>query len=296
MDPSLKDRESQIEDNEPQADDNEPHVNIEQRDGNTIVQPSGMTRREMRQKQWNDRVGGVVEERTRPVLDKISHLERTIEGLTGALQRERSQQAPQPEQQRQSKVDPEFLRIRRRQGEIHQLLGNAKTQQDVDRLEQEYFELDQQALDMRAGALADQRVAQLPRPVDPETQYVRSKWGDVISNQRAGAWASAEFQKALIEAGDGPVDRMALHDRVLQAAAEKFNIRRAPAPAPRAHEQARFGGAPPASGGTQGSRGGFKLSREQQEIAHARFKDLPPAEAERAWSERMLKHDPHFFG
>ena len=299
MDPSLKDRESQVEDDQPAENGSDPAIEVSHDGENTTVQPLGVSKEEDRRRKWATRVGGVIDERNKPLLDNIEHMKRTIEGMNQSLMRLGKQPAQQREAPSDPQVDPEFMRIRRRQGEIMKLMPSCKTQAEVDRLEGEYYKLDQEALDARAGALADQRIDNSrrsnPAP-NPEMTVIQSEFPDVIADQRAAAWASLEFQRAVMEADGKPFDRMATHRRVLGEAAIRYKIRQAASPPPRAHEQARFGGAPPASGAGGATKGGYRLSKDQQEIARSRFNDDAPEVADRKWAESMLKRDPHFFG
>ena len=298
-DPRLKDRESQVEDESPIEGGNEPAVEVtHDEEGNTAVAPLGMSKEEARRKKWAERVGSVFDERTKPLMGSVEQMKRAIEGLNAALAARQTQ--PEPRQaQVDPQVDPDFMKIRRRQSEIMKLLPGATTQQEIDRLESEYYKLDQDAVDARAARLADERVEHSrrnsPAP-HPEMAVIQSEFPDVIANQEAAAWAAAAFQQAVIESRGKPFNRMEAHRRVLSQAGEMWGIRKPALSAPRAHEQARFGGAPPASG-PGGNRGGaVRLSREQQELARARYSDLEPAEADRKWAEAMVRRDPKFFG
>jgi len=298
-DPTLKDREAQVDDIEPQ-DQAADGPSVEAHEGGNIeVQPS---RSELRKKDWENRVGSVIEARNKPLTESIEHLRRTQEGINQALSR-LTQQQPERREERQGAptVDPQFKQIRKRQAEIYQLIGQAKTQADVDRLEDEFTALDQQALDLRAGAQAEDRIAKFrkenPPPKDHETEWIQSNFGDVIGHQRAANWAVGAFQQAVAELDHTPTmqDRLKIHERVLQAAGERYGLRRPPVAAPKPHEQARFGGASPSGGGPRGSGTSYRLSDGQIEIAMATYPHLSKTEAMTKWAETALRNDPRFF-
>ena len=305
----LKDRESQVDDDGDQgaAGDDSPALDVRTDGDSTTVTPSGGSKAEERRRKWSERVRGVISEVNKPVEDRLGHMQRTLEGLQGAIERARTM-APgqQPPQQAAggSRVDPEFMKIRRRQSDIMSLLKSATTQKEIDDLQDEYYGLDQDAVDARArklseGALQTFQQRNPPQP-SHEQQMVTSKFGDVIANQPAAQWAALKFREAEMEASNTgqPFDRMATHERVLQEAGERFKIRRPKLPPADPSTQARFGGAPPASGRGNSSRGpGRPLTKAEEGLAIA---SSPPgtsvSDAVSSWASHMLKRDPHYFG
>jgi hypothetical protein len=308
----LKDREAQLEDDrEPTtADESEPAFNVSTEGDRTTIQPTGESRADERRRKWAERVKGVIVETNKPVEDRLTHLQRTLEGLQGAIERARTTQpAAQPAPQAGEGVDPEFRKVRRRQSEIMSILGTVgkagssiRSQEDIDRLEEEYYKLDQDALDLRASKLTEQRLQdfsrQHPAPMHPEQQMITSEFSDVIADTRAAKWAALRFRQEEAENEGRPWDRMAAHRRALTEAAEKYKLRRPKLAPADPSTQARFGGAPPASGRGNSSRGpGRPLTKAEEGLAIASAPPGTPVEkAYSDWSAHMLKRDPHYFG
>jgi hypothetical protein len=299
-DQRLKDRESQVDDDEQAEGGNEPAIEVtHDKDGNATVDVPGPSKAELRHKRWAERVGGVLDERNKPLMESVEHMKRTIEGLNASLAR-MGQPARRQEvdTEEPSETERKFNEARDRQSEILKILPTCRTQPEIDKLEREYKKLDLEAVravQRETETRIESSRRNSPAP-NPEMAVIQSEFPDVIANPKAAGWASAAFQQAVIEADGQPFNRMEAHRRVLSEAATRFGIRKAPLPPARAHEQARFGGAPPASGAGGATRGGARLSKEQQEIARSRYKDMEPAEADRKWAESMVRRDPHFFG
>lgn len=305
----LKDREAQVDDDHGTDDDNTPAFKVEQNGDQTTIQPSGESKAEERRRKWSERVRGVVADVNKPVEERLTHLQRTLEGLQGAIERARSAQPTPQGAPAGDEVDPDFMKLRRRQSEIMSVLGTVgkqgspiRTQEDVDRLEREYYKLDQDALDIRAGKLTQQRFQEFqrqnPPAVSPEQHMVVSEFGDVIADQKAAQWAALLFRQEEMENAGKPFDRMAAHRRALTTAAEKYGIRRPKLPPADPNTQARFAGAPPASGRGNTGRGiGRPLTKAEEGLAIASAEPgTPPEKAYSEWAAAILKRDPHYFG
>lgn len=300
-DPQLKDRESQIDDNEGEMQGgDEPALNIRTEGDKTFVESEGVSRAEKRRLDWSKRVGGVVAEQNKPLQDSIQHIQRTVEGLLQSLGNRANQPAQVAPQQQDDgdAVDPDFMEARRRQAEIMTLISQAKTQPEVDRLERKYYKIDQDIADSRASKQVERFRKENPAPENHEYRQLRQEFPDVTGNPDAMAYAGGLFNVEMIKAkrSGNPVSEMAIHRKVLAQAAVDLGMRRPPAPAPRAHEQARFGGAPPSAAGGRGGSVGRALSKQEQELARGMNPGVPQEDADRIWAQAMSKRDPRFFG
>jgi len=304
-DPKGQAKESQERDEGGEGDDDRVRVERD-KDGETSVVVASEGRREERARKRREEMASVYTEHSRPILSQMEEMRRTVESLASSLQRGSvaSAAAPAPQQTSKSEeVDPDFMRIRRRQGEIISLMRQARPG-EVEHLEREYYQLDAEALDVRAKKLVSEKLDEYRRtnpPQEPrEFRQLRNEFPDVVANPRAmnlaGAIYQAEYQRAVLRGK--PFDEMDIHRNALRTAAEELGIRRAAAPPPKAHEQARFGGAP--SNGA-GSAGDVRrtLSREERGLALAwgkeKFgKSVAPEKAETEWAKMMAKADPDF--
>jgi hypothetical protein len=299
-DEKLKNREDQVDDNEPsgQGAEDEHEASIRREDGKPpVVEVQQESRAERRARERRQEMERIVEERNRPVLDQLTALARRLDGIgtVMAQPQARQQETPKPQD-----VDPEFMKIRRRQGEIMSLIQNAKTQTQIDELEREYYRLDQDALDARARKQTEEMREQFKRDNPPrvphEIEVVRTEFPDVIGNEAAANWASTLFRQAELEAGGKPFDRIATHRRCLQASGEKYGIRRPAVPAARPSEQGRFGGVPPANSGRSGGVVTRALTEHERAVAMAAApKGTTQEEAEEMWVKKVLKARPNYF-
>lgn len=299
-DPQLKDREAQIDENDggemPGGD--EPALNIRTEGDKTIVESPGISKAEQRRLDWSKRVGGVVGEHTKPLQETIEHMKRTMEGMLRSMESRVAQPAPQQQQHDADEVDPDFMSARRRQAEVMTLISQAKTQQEVDRLERQYYKIDQDIADARAAKQLERFRRENPPQEDATYRQLRQEFPDVTGNPDAMAYAHGVFNQEMIKAkrSGKPVIEADIHRKALSQAAIDLGLRRPPAPAPRAHEQARFGGAPPSIAGGRGGVIGRPLSRQEQELARGMSPGASQEEADRIWAQAMVRRDPRFFG
>lgn len=298
-DPQLKDREAQIDDNEAEMQGgDEPALNIRTEGDKTIVESPGISRAEQRRLDWSKRVGGVVGEHTKPLQETIEHMKRTMDGMLRSMENRVNAPVATQQQQEADEVDPDFMEARRRQAEVMTLISQAKTQQEVDRLEKKYYKIDQDIADARAAKQLERFRRENPPQEDAVYRQLRQEFPDVTSNPDAMTYAGGIYNQEMIKAkrSGKPVIEADVHRKALAQAAIDLGIRRPAAPAPKPHEQARFGGAPPSIAGGRGGVIGRPLSKQEQELARGMSPGAPQDEADRIWAQAMVRRDPRFFG
>ena len=294
-----KDREAQAEDQdhaaeaggeESQADDNQIDVNVREKpDGTTQVESSGETKAERRRRERAEGQRKIAEETTKPLFDKVSSLERSLAGLVPLLQQQH--QAPAQAQVPKDAARDEWTKKVRRQNEIIGLLPTTRDKSAIDKLEQEWNDLEYDKQNGVAQAHAERARQQFLRdnpPQEPaEIRQLKTEFHDVFSAPGGNDYAWGLFTQERIKAqrNGQPFDEMAAHRKVLKQTAEDLGIRRkAGSSPPSAAQQARFGGAGPTSNGHGSPTLSRPLSKAERSMAIAASPPgTPPDKAIAAW-------------
>lgn len=132
-----------------------------------------------------------------------------------------------------------------------------------------------------------QATAAARRPQEEAQALYRAKYPDIYQNQKAYAYASAEWQKRTQALGQQPTDE--LLDEVMNEARTHFKL--GPKPQATAAERARMSGIPSSggSGGDGKSGGGITMTPEFRKMAEAKYSDLPQKQAWQKWADNEGK-------
>jgi len=123
------------------------------------------------------------------------------------------------------------------------------------------------------------------KPQEEAQQYYRSKYPDVYRDQRAYAYAEAEWKKRTQALGQAASEE--LLDEVMNEARTHFKL--GPKPQATATERARMSGIPSSGngGGAPSSANGINFSNAKiRNMALAAYDHLPEAEALKAWTQK----------
>lgn len=286
-------------------DDNEPDVRVGERDGKVVVDGTHETRGQKRARERRE------EQERRDAADRrrdelIAGMQATLNTLAGAMANGR--QAPGAETRQkpgasEGDVDAEWLRHSERQEELAQLMRQAGTRGDLDRLRKEWHALEYRKQRLAAShAMKPEldRVRESTRQAEPyEITRLRQEFKDVLEHPVANRVAAAAYEdaKAMAELSGQPFDPIAAHRAACTRAAERVLKRRPAAPEPSEAQRGRFGGTGPNSG--QSSAGGFsrELGPRERRMAIEWAKDsgIPSDKATEAWVKMMLREDRHYF-
>lgn len=298
-------REQQVDDDREDDRGSEPDVQVEQRDGRTEVEVSGLSRRERRKQEREKEINAAVEAATKPLLEQFSQLQRSMAEMASRPQVQ--YQPPAAPQAGARQIDPEVRRIRARQEDIVALVKNSQQQLTPQRLQElsdEYTELDQSLIDHRARAIVEAERRNAPPAEPAEFNVIRREFNDVFGNPGATRLAQSIFtqlqDRALREQqrSGKAFNEMDLHRQALQQAGVEYGLRRPGIPPADPKQAARFGGSPPAGGGGGGGPARYSLSNEEKAVArgYAEMNEIPPEKAESEWVKAVLRSDPGYFG
>ncbi len=166
--------------------------------------------------------------------------------------------------------------------------GAVTTEAAADKLKKRFYQLNDDMDNLREERIVQRarhasRQDSQPQNGAAEEAILRSEFPEVvpqqgmqptIQQQQALRWAMGEYQRLTAK---GEPATIATSKRALQAAAEEFGLRRAPAPRVSAAQQQRYG-AVPAQAGVASSHE-MRLNTAEQRMAQARWPELEPKAA-----------------
>lgn len=171
--------------------------------------------------------------------------------------------------------------IRQQQEVIQAALrsGQIGTQGEVDRLRQQFYDLDAQGRKLDRDRIVKevqeaQRKEQQPAAGAYEEQVLKAEYPDVIAHTQAMGYARGLYYQMVAE---GKPPTLATSREALDKAAIRFGVRQAPLPVASAAQQAKYG-AVAAQAGTKGG-GEVRLDDKQRKMAVARWPQVDEHEA-----------------
>ena len=283
-----KQREEETDDLEadPTPQDDKPEVTVRADEhGQHVVDVPTESRGERRKRQRMEEMGGLVDSKLKPLME--------------LLQQQRQAPVQQPVFQHPApaatvdEAKAEYRKHMRRQEEIVTAMANAKDKETIDRLREEWEDVDFEKNKTLIGRHIPKPTPQEP----PEFVILRTEFPDVLNaGPDVTRYASSIFNQEEIKArrAGKPFNVMDIHRKALTQAAKEFGIRSAdPSPKPSDTQRARFGGAGPAStGGNSGVAASRPLNAAEKKMALARYgKGNTPEKAYELWA----KEDPSYF-
>ena len=282
-----KQREEETEDLEAEStpQDDQPEVTVRANEnGEHVVDVPTESRSDRRKRQRMEEMGGLVDSKLKPLMD--------------LLQQQRQmpvQQQPVFQQPQAAPKDENREKIRKlasRQKEIVAHMSRTNDLEELNKLEEEWEDIDVEKIDIRAGRLIPKQAA----PEPPEFVILRTEFPDVLNaGPDVTRYASSIFNQEEIKArrAGKPFNVMDIHRKALNQAAKEFGIRSDPSPKPSETQRRRFGGAGPASTGGNGSTAASRpLNAAEKKMALARYgKGNSPEKAYELWA----KEDPSYF-
>lgn len=227
-----------------QPDENERDVEVEERNGRTEVEVHHESRRERKEREFAERRRKEMEEFVAPMRQQNETLARQLSETLALLQNRPNPMVPQPTRQQNDDIDPDLEAIKRKQADLIRKARTTKDDDEADRIEREYRKLDQQAIDLRAGKLVDEKLKgyRPPPQMNYQEQQLRAEFSDVFSNPRAERYAASLVTQAeeLALARGEQVNPMKVRQDALLKAAHDLGIRKAPVPAPKPSQAARL--------------------------------------------------------
>lgn len=228
-----------------QPDENERDVEVDERNGRTEVEVHRESRRERKEREFAERRQKEIDAALSPIRQQNEALQRQLAEFI-QLQRQQPQQFQQPTRQQNDDIDPDLEAIKQKQAALIRKARTLKPDDDAeaDRIEREYRKLDQQAIDLRAGKLVEEKLKgyRPPPQMTYQEQQLRSEFSDVFSNPRAERYAASLVTQAeeLALARGEQVNPMKVRQEALLKAAHDLGIRKAPIPAPKPSQAARL--------------------------------------------------------
>lgn len=187
---------------------------------------------------------------------------------------ERLRQPPAQQPSARDAYKEQVARIRTQQETIQAALrsGTVTDAAEVDRLRNQYYQLNDQAEELRDSRVKREAVeefqrAQPNRQGEYEEAALRNEFPEVLGHPQAMRWAIG-FYHQLVAEGKPPT--LTTSREAMTKAAERYQLRTAPVPPPSASQRAKFGGVP-AQAGTKTSSNEIKLDAGQKRMAIARW-------------------------
>ncbi len=285
--PEVKDPEVGEEDGGERGEAERPTIDKDKETGDVkVTLPEGPTRKERRAQRYQ----------------RISELEGQVGELRGrleSLQRAPVEPvaapapppaAPEPAAQRlREKLKP----IWKQQENVQRLLGSGKITDatDLQNLQDQWYDLETQ----RALIIAEfgqASAAPSAPPVSAEEAIVKAEFPDVVKHPQAMIFAMGTYHRLKAELwAEGKQPTLDTQRQALREAGERFGIIKklevAP-PRPTAVQQARLGAVPGQAGG-RGAEREVRLTKEQQEMALARFGDEDEAGSYAKFAELLRR-------
>jgi len=304
-----KDREDQLDDDrEPappesqerdEGGDDEPDSHVKEKDGNQVVETSGLTRGQRRAAQ-REQQRREQAERERKTHELINRMQTQIETLTSAIANP-GRQAPQ-QSSRQVESQDDWDKATDRQMELSISMQNTTDPSERSRIMGEWRKLEREKTAFLAKGTVSKDIEAIRQNMNQPTGEQRAlaaEFHDVLSNRRARALAQGYYNAAEAEAEDAgrPFDQAKAFREANLRAARETNLRSDDSPEPTDVQRRRFGGSGPSVGGK--TDGSFSRPLTKIEIwtakEWARSEGLPEEKAVSAWTKMMLKDDPHYF-
>jgi hypothetical protein len=279
-----------------QPDDNDRDVDVSERDGKTEVEVHRESRRERKQREFDERNQKRIEESLGPIRQQNEALQRQLAEFI-QLQRQQPQQQVQQARQQDNGIDPDLAAIKSKQAALIRRARTAKDEDEADRIELEYRKLDQEAIDLRAGKLVDEKLKGFrpPPQMNYQEQQLRAEFNDVFQNPRAERYAASLVTQAeeLALARGEQVNPMKVRQEALLKAAHDLGIRKAATPAPKPSQAARLSNrgnnAIPVRGNERSTKRTLTPAERQAAIASGN-PELTPEQNIARWTKAMEKH------
>lgn len=163
--------------------------------------------------------------------------------------------------------------IRNQQETIQTTLrsGAVQSPQDVERLRQQFYDLDGQARRLDRDRIKNEVAQEIRRESQPqagayEEAALRNEYPDVINHPQAIRYATGLYYTLVAE---GKPQTLQTSREAMDKAAARFNLRAPPVPTPSPSQQQRFGAVSAQAGAK--STGEVRLDSAQRKMALARW-------------------------
>ena len=259
-----------------QQHDEQPDVEVVEKDGKTEVRTTGESRRERRDRERREERQREIDAVVNPLREQLTASQRMLQEVMG-----RFAQQPQVQQQQQPQMSESKKKFRdivsRQEALIERIRreGPRMSEDGRQRLKDEYYDLEEEKVSIKADAIAQERISKFrpPEQPSPYVQRLQMDHPDVWQNERARNYAAQVSMARIAEleaAGTPPTpaDVQKIHNESFLRAGEVFlGRRRGPAPTPSGQRE-RFAGTP-SSGRSSGGPMSRQLTKEERELAVA---------------------------